>query len=63
LGRAELRFYDQLRAKKAGMALSPMKDRVCQTCRVTVPTCKAQMVESRQAIVTCEGCGRILYLG
>ena len=63
LGRAELGLYDELRAKKAGMALSPVKDRICQTCRVTVPTYKAQMVESRRAIVTCEGCGRILYGG
>jgi predicted nucleic acid-binding Zn-ribbon protein len=63
LGRAELGLYDELRAKKAGMALSPVKDRVCQTCRVTVPTYKARMVESRRAIVTCEGCGRILYGG
>jgi len=63
LGRAELGLYDELRAKKAGMALSPVKDGVCQTCRVTVPTYKARMVESRRAIVTCEGCGRILYGG
>ena len=63
LGRGELGLYDELRTRKAGMALSPMRDRICQTCRVTVPTHKAQMVESRGAIVTCEGCGRILYLG
>lgn len=63
LGRAELGLYDELRAKKAGMALSLVKDGVCQTCRVTVPTYKARMVESRRAIVTCEGCGRILYGG
>ena len=63
LGHAELGLYDELRARKAGVALSPMKDRICQTCRVRVPTRKAQMVESRQAIVTCEGCGRILYVG
>jgi len=63
LGRAELGLYDELRAKKAGMALSPMKHGICQTCRVTVPTYKAQVVESRRAVVTCEGCGRILYGG
>lgn len=63
LGRAELGLYDELRAKKAGMALSLVKDGICQTCRVTVPTYKARMVESRRAIVTCEGCGRILYGG
>jgi len=63
LGRAELGLYDELRAKKAGMALSLVKDGICQTCRVTVPTYKARMVESRRGIVTCEGCGRILYGG
>jgi predicted nucleic acid-binding Zn-ribbon protein len=58
---AVLRLYDELRAKKGGQALSPLQDRVCQTCRVTQPSHKVQVVVSGNQVVTCEGCGRILY--
>jgi uncharacterized protein len=60
---AVLRLYDELWAKKGGQPLSPLRDRVCQTCRVTQPSHKAQMVLSGNEVVTCEGCGRILYQG
>lgn len=60
---AVLRLYDELRAKKGGQALTPLRDRVCQTCRVTQPSHKVQVVASGDQIVTCEGCGRILYQG
>lgn len=56
-----LRLYDELKAKKGGQALSPLQDRVCQTCRVTQPSNKVQVVMSGNQVVTCEGCGRILY--
>ncbi|HHX63543.1 MAG TPA: hypothetical protein GX702_01490 [Chloroflexi bacterium] len=61
LGRAELALYDELRAKKGGIALAPMKEGTCQTCRVTVPSHKIRMVHSGESVVTCEGCGRILF--
>ena len=60
---AVLRLYDELRAKKGGQALSPLQDRVCQTCRVTQPSHKVQVVVSGNQVVTCDGCGRILYQG
>ncbi len=63
LGRAELALYDQLRAKKAGIALAPVKNAVCQICRVAVPSLKVQIATAGDAVVTCEGCGRILYVG
>ena len=61
LGRAELALYDELRAKKGGVALSPMLNGVCQTCRVTIPSQKAKTAETGAGLVTCDGCGRILY--
>jgi uncharacterized protein len=61
VGRAELGLYDELRKSKAGQALSPMKGSMCQTCRVTVPSNKAQMAQTGQVLMCCEGCGRILY--
>lgn len=60
---AVLRLYDELRGKKGGQALSPLQDRVCQTCRVMQPSRKVQVIVSGNQVVTCEGCGRILYLG
>jgi uncharacterized protein len=63
LGPAELALYDELRTKKAGVALAPLKDGMCQTCRVTVPSRKIHLVETGQTLVLCEGCGRILYRG
>jgi len=60
---ATLRLYDELRATKGGQALSPLLDRICQTCRVTQPSHKAQVVVAGDRVVTCEGCGRILYQG
>ncbi|HHX43766.1 MAG TPA: hypothetical protein GX714_07235 [Chloroflexi bacterium] len=63
LDSAALRLYDELRAKKGGQALSPLRDRICQTCRVTQPSHKVQVVTAGNQVVTCEGCGRILYQG
>lgn len=61
LDAATLALYDELRAKKAGVALAPMKAGVCQICHVTIPSYKARSVDRNEGVVTCEGCGRILY--
>jgi len=58
---SDLALYDQLRAQKAGMALAPVRDGRCQICRVSVPLEKAHLAEQGSAVVTCDGCGRILY--
>jgi predicted nucleic acid-binding Zn-ribbon protein len=60
LDAATLSLYDELRAKKAGVALAPMKGGVCQICHVTIPSYKARSVDRGEGVVTCEGCGRIL---
>jgi hypothetical protein len=61
LGRAELALYDDLRSKKAGLALASIQNGICQTCRVAVPSHKTQVAEAGEGLVTCDGCGRILY--
>lgn len=61
LARAELILYDELRATKAGVALAPMKQGICQICRVTSPNSKVEAVATGEVVITCEGCGRILY--
>ncbi|NLG29160.1 MAG: hypothetical protein GX557_14715 [Chloroflexi bacterium] len=63
LATTELALYDELRAKKGGLALAPLKEGVCQVCHVTIPWHKARSVSQSSAIITCEGCGRILYQG
>ncbi len=63
LGRAELSLYDELRRTKGGVALAPVRDSVCQVCRVTVPSHKVRIAEKGDAVATCEGCGRILCQG
>lgn len=56
--------YDALRRTKGGTPLAPVRDGICQACRVSVPSGKAQMIErGDESIVLCEGCGRILYRG
>lgn len=61
VGRSSLALYDELRASKAGMALAPASEGTCQTCHVTIPTQKRRLVEEGESVVTCFGCGRILY--
>ncbi len=60
---ADLALYDSLRAKKGGVALAPMKEGVCQICRVTSSARQVETVAGGDEIVACEGCGRILYQG
>ena len=56
-----LALYDELRTKKAGQALAPLKEGVCQICRVSVPSMKIEMAQVGEAVALCDGCGRILY--
>jgi len=61
LSRNELALYDHVRATKSGVALAPIRNGVCQACHVSVPSNKVRAAEREEGIVTCEGCGRILY--
>lgn len=63
LGSGELALYDELRRSKSGAVLSAVIENTCQTCRVAVPSYKAQEIRRGDAIVVCEGCGRILFPG
>ena len=61
VGRVDLSLYDELLRTKGGKALSPLFLSVCQTCRVSLPSNKARMLQAGDTVVTCEGCGRILH--
>ena len=56
-----LALYDELRRSKGGQALAPAHERVCQICRVTVPPSKDAASRRGDSVVTCDGCGRILF--
>jgi predicted nucleic acid-binding Zn-ribbon protein len=62
IARGDLALYDELHGKKNGIALASMIESSCQICRVSAPVRKAQLVASGDEVITCEGCGRILYI-
>ena len=57
---SDLALYDNLRRKKGGRAVALLAEGMCQGCRVSVPTSKAQLVRKSTSLVTCSSCGRIL---
>ena len=52
--------YDRLLRIKRGVAVSVLKQGVCQACRVSVTSNIIRETQSRK-IVHCTNCGRILY--
>ena len=62
VGGPELALYEELRKAKGGVVLSAVQDGTCQTCHVAMPVGRAAQLRSGEAMVICEGCGRILYI-
>lgn len=54
--------YDDLRAKKRGVAVAALKDGSCSVCGVEQTVLLVQQVRSGQQLVPCLSCGRILAL-
>ena len=59
---ASLRLYDRLRSTRGGQALAEVRQRTCQGCRVTLIAALEQRLRHGDQLVTCQSCGRILYL-
>ena len=59
---ATLRLYDRLRSTRGGQAVAEVKQRTCQGCRVTLTAAYEQRLRHGEQLVTCQSCGRILYL-
>jgi len=57
---SDLALYEELLRKKGGRAVVLLSGQMCQGCRVTVPSGKAQRVRLDQQLITCTNCGRIL---
>jgi predicted nucleic acid-binding Zn-ribbon protein len=60
----DLRYYEDLRTRKAGVAVSPLQNGQCGVCHIVVPTGVVSAVRSRKdEAVMCPSCGRMLFAG
>lgn len=57
-----LEEYDDIRPKKAGVAVSMVKDGMCQGCGMAPSQNKVRQARSGDELIFCGGCGRILYV-
>jgi predicted nucleic acid-binding Zn-ribbon protein len=62
LDAASLRLYDRLRTTRGGQAVAEVRQRTCQGCRVTLTAALEQRLRHGESLVTCQSCGRILFL-
>ncbi|MFQ5792426.1 MAG: zinc ribbon domain-containing protein [Acidobacteriota bacterium] len=60
LSKPLLYTYERLRARYK-RAIVPVKHDTCLGCFMRVPTAVTTRGRSEEEIITCEGCGRILY--
>lgn len=64
LDAGSLKIYEQLRSRKNGIAVAPIKGSQCGVCNIQVPTGVISAARSRKDEPTyCTSCGRILSAG
>ncbi len=64
LGAPLLKRYEDLRQRKAGVAVAAIEREMCSACHVRVPTGVVSAARSQAGdFVICPSCGRILYAG
>jgi predicted nucleic acid-binding Zn-ribbon protein len=54
--------YETLRRQKGGLAVATVQQRTCQACRVSLTPAQEQRARIGNDIVTCNSCGRILFV-
>jgi predicted nucleic acid-binding Zn-ribbon protein len=62
LAPTEQSTYETLRRQKGGMAVAQVHQRTCQACRVGLTPSQEQRARQGHEIVTCNSCGRILFV-
>jgi predicted nucleic acid-binding Zn-ribbon protein len=58
----DLEEYEDLRRRKAGRAVAPVKDGICLGCGVGASSSRVQHARSGVELIYCGTCGRILYV-
>jgi predicted nucleic acid-binding Zn-ribbon protein len=58
----DVQLYEDLRKRRAGIAVAPIVNGQCSACNVKVPTGVASAAHSATAPAYCTSCGRILVL-
>ena len=62
VGPEDVATYERLRQRKAGRAVSALKDGVCEGCRMNPPSSQVQHARSGSELEFCNNCGRILHV-
>jgi predicted nucleic acid-binding Zn-ribbon protein len=57
-----LEEYEDMRPRKGGVAVAPLKDGICQGCGMAPSANKVQQARAGDELIYCGGCGRILYV-
>ncbi len=58
-----LGLYEELRPRKGGVAVAPIKAGACSSCRVSLPGAVRSKTLDKDAVVQCPNCERILTPG
>lgn len=61
--RSLLKQYDILRGHRDGIAITPVIEGVCQTCRMAIPPQKFNELIRGDKLMNCPNCARIMYWG
>ncbi len=54
-------FYEHVKEKYAGRALSKIDNYTCSACHIAIPKMTVNEVRRQNQIITCFNCGRILF--
>lgn len=57
-----LALYDRARSRY-GRGLAAVRDRVCTGCFLTLPSTARRPGGTESGVLTCQGCGRLLFWG
>jgi predicted nucleic acid-binding Zn-ribbon protein len=59
---ALLKRYETMRTRLGILVISKVEDGYCSACRTSIPGADLRDLKTGKEIITCENCGRILYL-
>lgn len=58
----QIKIYERIGKRSKGVSLSPVTDDFCSICQMRVRPQMLNDLLGRNALITCEACGRILYV-